>query len=76
MHNSACPKCGAAFGGNTKTCGSCGAVSSLTLPFVLCYLLPLPPCLSALTIFKPCVCGRSSFLPHPHARALRSWGKQ
>ncbi|KAI0855495.1 hypothetical protein F4860DRAFT_496195 [Xylaria cubensis] len=28
MHNSSCPKCGASFAGDSKTCGSCGAVSS------------------------------------------------
>lgn len=28
MHGSSCPKCGAATDGSTKTCGSCGAVST------------------------------------------------
>ncbi|KAI1093766.1 hypothetical protein F5B19DRAFT_448479 [Rostrohypoxylon terebratum] len=28
MHNSSCPKCGTAFDGDSKKCGSCGAVSS------------------------------------------------
>lgn len=27
MHNTNCPKCGTAFSGSSKTCGSCGAVS-------------------------------------------------
>ncbi|OAL56560.1 hypothetical protein IQ07DRAFT_581879 [Pyrenochaeta sp. DS3sAY3a] len=26
-HSESCPKCGAAFSGSTKTCGSCGSVS-------------------------------------------------
>ncbi|AEO71655.1 uncharacterized protein THITE_49533 [Thermothielavioides terrestris NRRL 8126] len=28
MHGTSCPKCGAASDGVSKTCGSCGAVSS------------------------------------------------
>ncbi|OTB04142.1 hypothetical protein M426DRAFT_163798 [Hypoxylon sp. CI-4A] len=32
MHNSSCPKCGTAFAGDSKTCGSCGAVSGTHYP--------------------------------------------
>jgi hypothetical protein len=42
MHDSGCPKCGAASDGSAKSCGSCGAVSSSDLPY-LPYLPYLPP---------------------------------
>ncbi|KAI1117512.1 hypothetical protein F5Y14DRAFT_402858 [Nemania sp. NC0429] len=32
MHNSSCPKCGAAFAGESKSCGACGAVSFSSFP--------------------------------------------
>ncbi|KAI1368947.1 hypothetical protein F5Y08DRAFT_294237 [Xylaria arbuscula] len=34
MHNSSCPKCGVSFAGDSKTCGSCGAVSPLSLSLI------------------------------------------
>ncbi|KAI1136607.1 hypothetical protein F5Y05DRAFT_390327 [Hypoxylon sp. FL0543] len=53
MHNSNCPKCGTAFNGDVKTCGSCGAVS-------LKHLSSLPPHPNLITSMYYSIC-----LPKP-----------
>ncbi|KAI1766574.1 hypothetical protein GGR53DRAFT_485837 [Hypoxylon sp. FL1150] len=54
MHSSSCPKCGQTFDGETKTCGSCGAVSRTF--FCLSHrLITLPPYHDA-HILAPIIC--------------------
>ncbi|KAI6092694.1 hypothetical protein F4821DRAFT_223035 [Hypoxylon rubiginosum] len=64
MHNSSCPKCGQTFDGETKTCGSCGAVSRLTLLLVVSADHPYHH--SSLSPLYPSTC-----LCHAHVQILR-----